>query len=195
MLKQLFFLFFTIFQYYLLAANNIKINIEADTNTLNYIQLEFYNATEDKEAAENLIDYFKNKFGTETDYYSPTLLAYYGALEAVQAKYTFNPISKFSYVTSGLKKLDKSVELRPDELEIRFLRFAVLHNIPGIFGISKDRQADLDKVYDLLLEENYSKISKELQHGIAEFLINSERLSVKQTASLLMLFPDIQKNE
>lgn len=160
-----------------------------DSNVMNYIRNEFYLAVEDENTAENLLEYLNNLPASDSRI---RILAYTGALEAVMAKHVFNPYSKFKYVTRGLKKLDRAVISQPDALEIRFLRFAVLHNIPAIFGIGDERKADLNVVYTSLLSKDYSDLDYNLQKGIAEFLIKSDRLSSEQIVSLQNIFQEIK---
>lgn len=160
--------------------------------TLSYIRNEFYLSIENEDKAEDLIKFLKDSFYVAGKKVPARATAYAGAVEAVMAKHVFNPYSKYKYVTRGLKKLNKAVEEAPGMLEVRFLRFAVLHNIPAIFGIGEKRKSDLDAVYELLLEKNYTEVNYDLQKGIAEFLIHSERISPDQQDNLLHLFSEIR---
>jgi len=161
-----------------------------DRKTLSYIRDEFYLAVEDENSAESLLKFLKGNFNYPGETTPAKILAYTGAVEAVMAKHVFNPYSKFKYVINGLKKLNNAVEQSPDLLEVRFLRFAVLHNIPGVFGVTDERKSDMEAVYESLLKKNYSDIDYDLQKGIAGFLINSGRLTPDQQDNLLLLFPE-----
>ncbi|HEX3072824.1 MAG TPA: hypothetical protein VHP30_04345 [Ignavibacteriales bacterium] len=151
----------------------------------------FFLGVDDEKELDKL-EYLINKnFGKEESKYPPKILAYAGGLDALRAKHTYNPFSKFSHTLSGLKKLDKAVGTNPNNLEIRFLRFAVLDNVPGVFGISGERQKDLYKVCSLLLKKDYSELTKGVQQIIAEYMLESKRLDDKQRKSLRELFPEI----
>ncbi|MDP4175055.1 MAG: hypothetical protein Q8933_13855 [Bacteroidota bacterium] len=163
---------------------------EPDQKTLTRIRSDFYLAVENEDSLDSLAGLIEMKYDTDADDCPAVILAYYGALETLRAKYTFNPYSKFKNVISGIKKLNAAVSRSYDRLEIRFLRFAVLHNIPGIFGVAKERNDDLKVTFEQLLKKNYSSVSRDLQKGIAEFLMRSDRLEQYQTESLRSIFPD-----
>ncbi|MDP4196275.1 MAG: hypothetical protein Q8940_14560 [Bacteroidota bacterium] len=163
---------------------------EPDQKTLTRIRSDFYLAVENEDSLDSLAGLIEMKYDTDADDCPAVILAYYGALETLRAKYTFNPYSKFKNVISGIKKLNAAVSRSYDRLEIRFLRFAVLHNIPGIFGVAKERNDDLKVTFEQLLKKNYSSVSRDLQKGIAEFLMRSDRLEQYQTESLKSIFPD-----
>ncbi|MGE5432515.1 MAG: hypothetical protein ACM3QX_15640 [Syntrophomonadaceae bacterium] len=163
---------------------------EPDQKTLTTIRSDFYLAVENEDMLNSLLGLIEMKYDTDANDCPAVILAYYGALEAMKAKYTFNPYSKFRNVISGIKKLNAAVSKSDERLEIRFLRFAVLHNIPGIFGVSKERNDDLKVTFEQLLKKDYSSVSRDLQKGIAEFLMRSDRLEQNQTESLKLLFPD-----
>ncbi|MGE5402965.1 MAG: hypothetical protein ACM3S2_21405 [Ignavibacteriales bacterium] len=163
---------------------------EPDQKTLTRIRGDFYLAVENEDALDTLLGLIEMKYDTDADDCPAVILAYFGALEALKAKYTFNPYSKFRNVISGIRKLNTAVSRSYDRLEIRFLRFAVLHNIPGIFGVADERNDDLKVTYEQLLKKDYSSVSRDLQKGIAEFLLRSDRLEQYQTERLKSLFPD-----
>lgn len=169
-----------------------SIQPEPENEMLGRIRNEFYQAVENEDALNSLTHFIEGTFSTDPAKYPAVILAYYGALESVRAKHTYNPYSKFKHVTAGLKKLDKAVDMMPDKLEIRFLRFAVLHNIPGIFGVADERNADLKVSYEQLLRQDYSSLGRKLQKGIAEFLMRSGRLEPAETEKLKKIFPDAQ---
>jgi hypothetical protein len=151
----------------------------------------FFLGVDDEKELDKLENLINKNFGKEENKYPPKILAYSGGLDALRAKHTYNPFSRLSHTLSGLKKLDKAVGANPNNLEIRFLRFAVLDNVPGVFGISDERQKDLDQVCSLLLKKDYSELNKGVQQVIAEYMLESKRLNDKQRKSLRGLFPEI----
>lgn len=163
--------------------------------TLEKIRNDFYLAVEDGDAADRLNDFIIGQFGEDAKGYPASILAYAGALEAVMAKHTYNPYSKVKYVIKGLDKLNEACRKDGSSLEVRFLRFSVLHNLPGFFGYRQELKEDLRIVYEQLKRQDYSYIDYELQKGIAEFLIDSQRLSKSQAAVLAKLFPDMNTRE
>lgn len=169
-----------------LAAGSVK----PDGKHIEYVRNEFYLALEDKDAANRLIKFIRTEYGDDQNLYTPRILAYLGAVEAVMAGHAFNPYNKFRHVIKGLKKLGRAVELSPDNLEVRFLRFAVLHNIPALFGVGDERKSDLESVVASLKKRDYSSVDAELQKGIIEFMLESGRLSGQQQKELQQLLPE-----
>ena len=175
----------------LFAIDPFSTHNEPDTSKINKIRNEFYLAVEDDDVLDELVGYIEGIYQKDSENYPAVILAYYGALETLRAKHSYNPYNKAKYVISGLKKLNSAVEKSPGTLEVRFLRFAVLHNIPGIFGIKDERTDDLNAAYQQLLKKDYTTISIKLQKGIVEFLLKSERLDAEQINNLKKIYPDL----
>jgi hypothetical protein len=162
-------------------------DITPDSPTINYLRNEFYAAIEDESKTDSLEEFIISKYSGDYSDYSPIVLAYYGGVQALKAKHAFNPISKLSHLISGLNRLEEAVNKSPDNLEIRFMRFSILDHVPGILGYSEEREADRDKICALLLKKDYSSLNYEIQKGIAEYMISSERLNHKQKSDILEL--------
>lgn len=165
-------------------------NEKPDGKHIEYVRNEFYVSLDDEDAADRLIKFIHNEYGSDQNLYTPRILAYLGAVEAVMAKYTFNPFKKLRYVIKGLEKLGQAVEHSPEDLEVRFLRFAVLHNIPALFGVGDERESDMESVVAALRKSDYSTVNASLQKGIIEFMLESGRLNVQQQNELQMLLPE-----
>lgn len=102
-------------------------------NDINFLRKEFNLAIENSKKAADLYDQLLQlKPANNTLQY-----AYIGATEALLAKHSFNPFSKLSYVNSALNKLNKSIELNHQDIEIRYMRFSVEANMPSYLGYSK----------------------------------------------------------
>jgi len=167
--------------------NILGYGITPDTSTVNFLRNEFYAAIEDEDKTYSLEKFIINKFSEDYSSYSSVILAYYGGVQALKAKHTFNPISKLSHLISGLNRLEEAIERSPDNLEIRFMRFSILDHVPGILGYSEERQKDLDKICTLLMQKNYSLINSEIQKGTAEYMIATDRLNEQQKTEVLAL--------
>lgn len=175
--------------FFLLSAKILGSGINADTSSLNYLRNEFYAAVENEDKTYTLEEFITNNYSDNYSTYSPIILAYYGGVQALKAKHAFNPISKLSHLISGLNRLEEAIKKNPDNLEIRFMRFSILDHVPGILGYSEERDSDQNKICLLLLQKNYSSLNYNIQKGIAEYMIASERLSEQQKTGLLDLFP------
>ena len=160
--------------------------ITPDTSIVN-LRNEFYAAVENEDKTYSLEKFIINKFSEDYSSYSSVVLAYYGGVQALKAKHAFNPVSKLSHLISGLNRLEEAIERSPGNLEIRFMRFSILDHVPGILGYSEERQEDLDKICTLLMQKNYSSIDSDIQKGIAEYMISTDRLSAQQKAEVLAL--------
>ena len=128
-----------------------------------------YRAAEsNRKAAERMLEQLESVGAEE-----PVLLAYRASGTMMMAKHVFSPFSKMSYFNKGKKMLQEAVDLAPDNVEIRFLRFAIQESTPGFLGY-KDRMAE-DKAF--LLREVPKLKEGELKGLILPFLKNSEYLS------------------
>lgn len=165
------------------------------TETLNQIRKLFYEAVESEEKLEELENFFYKNFTERALIYHPILLAYTGAIDALKAKHAFNPFTKFSKVISSLGILERAVSREPNNLEIRFIRFSILHNLPGFFGYSKERNEDISVIVAQLAKRDYVRYDPKLQKNVIEFMLDSERLNPPQTVQLKKLAVALASNE
>jgi hypothetical protein len=168
---------------------------EDDTSTINKMRSLFYEAVEDEERLIELENLIKTNFSDDIEKYSAIVLSYHGGVEALKSKHAFNPYTKLSYLISSLGVLENAVNKDPEDLEIRFMRFSILHHIPSIIGYGKEREDDLNKIFSLLIEQNHSQLNYDIQRGIIQFMLDSERLSSKQFKRLQQLASSMANNE
>lgn len=83
--------------------------------------------------------------------------AYRGTAKAMSAGYTDGFLSKIQAFNVGKDMIEASLKADPQNVEIRFLRYCVQANIPGILGYSGNMNEDFEIIYPLL--------SKELKNG------------------------------
>ncbi len=79
---------------------------------------------------------------------SPLTQAYKAAAEALIAKHSWNPVTKFSYLNSAQKLLDEAVSKDALNIEIRFLRLYIENSIPAYMGMSKNKKEDKQVIID-----------------------------------------------
>ena len=76
---------------------------------------------------------------------SSTAQGYFGVATMMQAKVYSNPFTKLSYFNQGKKILEDAIVSAPDNMELRFLRYAVQVKVPAILfytqWIEQDRTA------------------------------------------------------
>ena len=74
---------------------------------------------------------------------NPLFTAYLAASMALQARETWNPMSKISYVGKYRQLIKEAIENDMENLEIRFLRYAIEFNLPKL--IRSESLMDEDK--------------------------------------------------
>jgi hypothetical protein len=158
--------------------------------TLENIRNLFYSSVEDENELMKLDSLITNEFSDTLSQYPPVILAYYGGVEALKAKHAFWPFNKLSHFNNSMDILKTAVKEEPDNLEIRFIRFSILDNVPGILGFSEEREIDKDEIISLLCNKDYSKLNPKIQRNIIRYMINSGRLSAEQTNLLTKNFPE-----
>lgn len=105
--------------------------------------------------------------------------AYIAYFTALKAKHVSNPYAKIEYVRNFDRTIKKAIELAPDNLEIRFLRFSVQDNIPLYLGFSKELDID-KKIIVQQLQKNITGISGAFKQDMKTVLLNSKSLSVSE---------------
>ncbi len=164
----------------ILSVKVFGLSVNPDSASMNFLRNEFYAAVENEDKVDVLEQYITTRYSEDYTSYSPVILAYYGGIQALKAKHAFNPISKLSHLISGLNRLEEAVEKSPENLEIRFMRFSILDHVPGFLGYSEEREADKDTICSLLLKKDYSSPGYKIQKGMAEYMLESGRLSRQQ---------------
>ncbi|NWF90363.1 MAG: hypothetical protein HXY50_12995 [Ignavibacteriaceae bacterium] len=177
------------------SAQQINSNTNIDTSTLGQIRLLFYQSVEDEDKLTQLEQYIQNQFVNNSKSYSPIILAYLGGIEALKGKHAFNPFTKLNHVVSALDILERAVEKDLHNLEIRFIRFSILHHLPAILGYGKEREADIKEICYLLAKKDYASYDLTLQKNVIRFMIESERLSDSQLLQLKKLAVSLANNE
>jgi hypothetical protein len=127
-----------------------------NSDEMKFIREQFYLAVEDEDALNRLEKYLNTRYSSDVSVYPPVILAYKGGVEALKAKYVFSPFSKFSHVMNSLEILDTAVSKMPQSLEVRFIRFSILDNIPSILGYGKERNSDKEVIISELLKNNFA---------------------------------------
>ncbi len=167
-----------------------------ETSTLIFIRQGFYESIESHSQTKRTMEFIESNFSEKFLHDEPVLLAYYGVLNALKAKHVFNPFSKISYLRTALRNLDEAVKYGPYNLEVRFLRFSVLHNIPSFLGFSEKLQKDTNAVFTLLtVEKKYSDLDSETAINVIKFVIESKRLGAEQQNELETLAQQLKEYE
>jgi hypothetical protein len=188
MTKKLNALFLIILLLLCLEETSLAVNSLTAINPENLKQLreKYYAAVEEE---DNLVEYesFLKSFATEKN--NPIIIAYYAGIEAIKSKHAFWPMTKVKHLNNSLELLEKAIMLDQKNLEIRFMRFSMLHYVPDFLGYGNLKKEDSAVIVKELFKRDFSLIDEETQTGIAEFMINSKRITEAQTIMLKKTFP------
>jgi hypothetical protein len=141
---------------------------------------------------ENDFQSFK-KLLESTSGNEPLITAYRGASEAIEAVYVFWPLKKLDYLKKGLATIALAIRQEPNNLEIRFIRFSIVSNVPGILGFGNLLDEDKPVIISGLLKRDYSMISQKTQIGMVEYMLNSDDLTNAEVSTLKKLYSTIDK--
>jgi len=171
------FLLLLLIQSFVLANGKVKSGShEIDLDVLEFIRTNYYASVENEDLVGEIEKFIVRNFSSDKEKYPNLILAYIAALQSVKSKHAFWPFTKLEYFNQSMELFKNVISNEPNSLEIRFLRFAILHHVPGFLGHASERQEDANTIVRLLLIKDYSSISEDIQQGIAEFLIKSKRL-------------------
>jgi hypothetical protein len=115
----------------------------------------------------------------------PALInGYMATLEALKAKHTWNPYFKIKYLNNAEKTFKNAVTGDPHNIEIRFMRFSVEHNVPGFLGYTKNLVADREEIITQLDRKHYLSADAALVKTIITFLLDSKRCTPTEQSKL-----------
>ena len=103
--------------------------------------------------------------------------AYKAAAKALQAKDSWIPHKKWSYIKEAMAMFREAIETEPENIEMRFLRFTVQHNTPEFLELSDELDEDLECIRKQI--HRFADIKLEDKHiaFMLEFLEESIRIS------------------
>jgi hypothetical protein len=115
---------------------------------------------------------------------SPLNTCYLGVIQALKAKHAWNPYFKVKYLNDADKTLQTAVNREPDNIEIRFMRFSIEHNVPGFLGYTKHLVADREEMIKQLDRKHYTTADHEVVVTIIKFLLESKRCTPQENEKL-----------
>lgn len=132
-------------------------------------------AAEEEKAARQLLELTENK-----DVSEPEMLGYKGAGNMMMAKHVGNPFKKMSYFNKGKENFSEAIEADSQNLELRFLRFAVQAEAPAFLGYRDNLEED-----KLLLIKGVGNLKDPvLKSMILNYLRTSKALSAAEKERL-----------
>ena len=168
------------------------VTAEAGTLTRPWLRQKFELAENDPKATREMILIIEQK-GILHDGDCPAIVkSYYGALETLEAKDSFNPAKKIILLNAGMKLLAQAIIATPEDLEVRFVRCATLQHLPAFLGYRDLRMQDLNRTYEMLLERDYSVVERPMQLKMTDFLLASDRLTHSQEQAMSELRRELE---
>lgn len=153
----------------------VSVSIVAQDLTLDEVRKKYPLATKNDSICKALCNGLNGKAdGTDV------LSGYAGGVAMLMAKSTANPFSKMEYFKEGKKLLEDAISHNKNDIELRFLRFAIQDNLPSTLGYNENLEED--KSYIMKYLPMLDK--RELRKAIANYLIKSEKTDDKEKTSL-----------
>lgn len=180
MIKVLFYFIVLITAFYNAYPNSSK--------ELEELRLLFYSSVENNDNMNQFRNKLSNMFGEYDKKMSAIGTAYWGVYKTLLAKHSYNPYTKLKELKKGLEIMEEAINKDANNLEIRFLRFSVLHHIPDFLGYNDEKKADASVITELLKNKDYSKLDFKFQKGIAEFMIKSKRIDKLNIENLTNIY-------
>ncbi|MEM8888881.1 MAG: hypothetical protein AAGD28_12930 [Bacteroidota bacterium] len=139
---------------------------------LDLVRQLYKEATADLEELEDLWEKVK-------DYQKEAgvLFAYKAAAKALQAKDSWIPHKKWSYIKEAMAMFREAIETEPENIEMRFLRFTVQHNTPEFLELSDELDEDLECIRKQIHRFADFKLEDKHIAFMLEFLEESKRIS------------------
>lgn len=145
----------------------------AQIPSLEDIRLSYVKAVENQKTTEDML----KKLSDIKDP-SPVFLAYRGAFEGLMAKHAFNPYRKLSFLSQSNRTLASAIKLKPNNVEMRFLRFSMQHYLPDFLGQNKELKEDRIAIVKNIAEDK--ELTEESRQVVCRFMIDSKRCTADE---------------
>lgn len=172
MKNLIFVLIFFAPEFYAFSGNNKPIPVN---ELMNEMRIVYYSAVEDENKIKDLDSMINNNFKCGGFDCPPIIIAYKAGVEALKSKHAFWPFTKLERLNDSMEIFSEAVKLSPDNLEIRFMRFSILHYVPTFLGYTNEMNDDLNIIIRLLEHSQTGSLDKSIIKGIIEFMAASER--------------------
>lgn len=130
-----------------------------------YVRKLYYASVESKDSSEK----FSEIMETLDVKKNPILVCYKGMSFMMQAKHNINPISKLSAFNKGKELLDLAASYDSENVEVKFMRFAVQTNAPSMLNYNQNINQDKS----LILNVWSDILDADLKQKIKEFMLKS----------------------
>ncbi len=142
------------------------------TPDLDQIRKEFKLATNNRESALAL----RKELESVSQQDNMVLVAYKGAVMTLSAKYTRENMERKNLFKDGVSLLEYAVSQKPENIEIRCLRFSIQENSPKFLKYKSNIQED--KAFILNQYENTN--SKAVKDFVKSFVLQSTEFNTEE---------------
>lgn len=108
-------------------------------------------------------------------------LGYRAATEALLAKFAANVFVKLDWVKRAGQTFAEAVGLDAGSVEVRYLRFALQHNVPSFLGLNRNLEEDRRLIVSGL---SRSVLPASVKQEIARFVLASDRCTADESTQL-----------
>jgi hypothetical protein len=158
------------------TLNKLDEIYEPNLHVIRKLLITALNSKKTTDSLYNNLNAVKNK--------SALINGYMGTLQALKAKHAWNPYFKIKHLNDCQKTFTDAVQRDPHNIEIRFMRFSIEHNVPGFLGFNKNLTADREEIIKQVDNKHYAQADKALVKTIITFLLNSQRCTPAENTDL-----------
>ena len=126
------------------------------------LRVEYQNSVSQADKALGFWERLKKYRGSEG-----VVLAYQASALALKARHDWNPYNKLAWLNECMNIFKAAVKADPDNIEIRFLRFAIQHYTPEF--LKHNQNLDRDKTVFLNNVHKFREFDLEVSH-VTSFL-------------------------
>ena len=141
----------------------------AQNDNLVAIRSSFFKATQNSDDA----DLFFSKM-EKYDESNAIILGYKAMADMMLSKHAYSPYTKIKYFNKGKEKLEKSIRMKPDNVELHYLRYATQFSVPDILKYNANLKDDKKIILNFL---NSKPSDTDLERRIRDFLKHIEKVN------------------
>lgn len=108
---------------------------------------------------------------------SAVTLAYKGMCETMLAQFAFLPTTKYSYWVAGKEKIEKAVQLAPNNAEVRYVRLLIQLNCPSFLSYDDAVDQDLTLFTSKIKSQGFNQTQI---NTFVLYLSNAEHITEEQ---------------
>ena len=157
---------------WLLLPLFLLMTFESEGYTMQEIRELFHESEKTEEAAKKMLVLLKDVDSND----QPIKIAYKGMAYIMLSKHAFNPINKLKYFNLGKDFLENAISKDQNDMELRFLRYAVQINVPFFLNYNSSIKKDKKLVFDGIPELKDLSVKK----IVIDFMLKTDDCTVSE---------------